>query len=171
MPNNPQRIEPMEPEPNGKAKLGKVVGGASVAALLIATVAQFEGKRNDPHWDRFAKIYDVCYGETSVAMRHYSDAECDELLADRLADDFAAPVVAANPELRGHPSQIVATSSLAYNIGIPAYRRSTVSREFRAGHWRAACDAFLRWSYAGGRQVKGLLRRRQQERDICLRGL
>lgn len=92
------------------------------------------------------------------------------MLADGLAD-FAGPVLVVNPELRGHDNQLVAAVSLAYNIGPVAYRRSTVARKFRAGDWRGACNAFLSWSYAGGKQVKGLLNRRQAERRVCLTGL
>src|SRR3954469_2840123 len=116
----------------GRAKLIAAVGTA--AAGLIAVVSQFEGKVNDPHWDRFAKIYDVCYGETSVPMRHYSDAECAELLAGRLTE-FAGGVLARNPELRGHDPQIVAAGSLTYNIGPSAYNRSTVAKRFTEGRW------------------------------------
>ena len=108
--------------------------------------------------------------ETRVAMRHYSDAECRDMLADGLAD-FAGPVLTRNPELAGHDAQLAAAVSLAYNIGPAAYRKSSVARAFSAGQWRSACDAFLKWSYAGGRQVTGLLKRRQSERAICLRGL
>jgi lysozyme len=100
-------------------------------------------------------------------MRRYSNAECDDMLAAGLAD-FAAPVLARNPELRGHPQQIAAATSLAYNIGVGAYRRSTVARRFTERRWREACDAFLKWNKAGGRPVAGLTRRRQAERAICL---
>lgn len=158
------------PEPTkGRARLNKAVGGAGAAALLIATVAHFEGKRNDPYRD-IVGIWTVCYGETRVAMRRYSDAECSDMLADGLAD-FAGPVLARNPELRGHDSQTAAAVSLSYNIGIANYRKSRVAREFSAGRWRQACDAFLSWRFAGGREVAGLLRRRQAERQMCLKGL
>ena len=92
------------------------------------------------------------------------------MLADGLAD-FAAPVLKRNPELAGHPAQVAAATSLAYNIGADAYARSTVARRFSAGNWRGACDAFLSWNRAGGRVVPGLVRRREAERTICLRGL
>lgn len=150
-------------------RLAKQIG-AGAAALLIATVALFEGKVNDPHWDRFAKIWDVCYGETTVQMRRYSDAECKAMLEDRLAD-YAGPVLATNPELKGHDNQLVAAISLSYNIGNANYRRSTVSRKFRAGDWKGACNAFLAWNRAGGQVVRGLTRRRETERALCLRGL
>lgn len=163
------RLSPMAPDrPSGKAVLAGTVGTAA-AALLLTTVSAWEGKRNDPYLD-IVKVATVCYGETHVEMRRYSDAECDDMLARSIAD-HARPVISRNPELVGHPDQLAAAVSLAYNIGPSAYTRSSAARLFSAGQWRAACDSFLKWSYAGGRQVKGLLRRRQAERAMCLRGL
>lgn len=147
--------------------------GAGAAALLTTTVATWEGKRNDPYED-IAGIMTVCYGETQAPMRRYSDAECKALLQARLAD-YAAPVLARNPELRGHAPQVVAATSLAYNIGPEAYARSTVARRFSAGDWTGACNGFLAWNKArvNGRlqPVRGLTRRREEERRICLTGL
>lgn len=161
--------EANDPAPaQGKGRLLAMVGGTT-AALLTATVAMWEGKSNDPYRD-IVGVWTVCYGETRVPMRAYSDAECEEMLADGLAD-FAGPVLERNPELRGRPNQLAAAVSLSYNIGIGAYRRSTVARRFSAGNWRGACDAILMWNKAGGRVVRGLVRRRVHEREICLRGL
>lgn len=156
------------PKPKGKAKLVGTVGGAT-ALLLTATVALWEGKSNDPYKD-IVGISTVCYGETRVMMRRYSDAECEEMLAEGLTD-FAEPVLKRNPELKGHPNQLAAAVSLSYNIGPAGYNRSTVARRFSAGDWRGACDAFLMWNKAGGRAVKGLTNRRKYERDLCLKGL
>jgi len=146
-----------------------VLIGTGAAAALIATTAAWEGKSNAPYSD-VVGVMTVCYGETQQPMRRYSDAECKAMLADRLAD-YAGPVLARNPELRGHDSQVVAASSLAYNIGVANYRRSSVARLFSAGRWREACDAFLKWNRAGGREVRGLTNRRKAERAICLKGL
>lgn len=171
MPDQPQRpaqIAPLEPAGKGGKRLTGTVG-AGAAALLIATVALFEGKSNDPYAD-IVGVMTVCYGETRVQMRRYSDAECKDMLANGLAD-FAAPVLRRNPELAGHDAQLAAAVSLAYNIGGANYARSTVAKRFSAGNWRGACDAFLLWNRAGGREVKGLTRRRVAEREICLRGL
>lgn len=161
-------IQPMDAPSPGRKRLAGIVGATAVAGL-IAVVAQFEGKSNDPYFD-IAKIETVCFGETRVPMRRYTDAECDDMLADGLAD-FAGPVLKRNPELRGHDAQLIAATSLAYNIGSKAYERSTVARRFSAGDWKGACDAFLMWTKAGGREVKGLRIRREKERAICMRGL
>lgn len=165
------RIQPME-QPRtpmtGKQKLALVVGSA--AAGLVAVVASWEGVRYEPHWDRIGKVWDVCYGDTIAEKRTYTEAECKDMLASRLAD-FAEPVLARNPELKGHDPQVLAAVSLSYNIGIAAYKRSSVARNFSAGRWRSACDSFLMWTKAGGREIRGLRNRREAERRICLRDL
>ena len=153
--------------PPGRAKLAAIVGTA--AAGLIAVASQWEGKRNDPYRD-IVGVWTVCYGETNVPMHRYSDDECKDMLAGSLAG-YAEAVLKRNPELRGHDPQVIAATSLAYNIGPVAYSRSTVAKRFSAGDWRGACDAFLAFKFAGGREVRGLLLRREAERRICLRGL
>lgn len=159
-------LSPVPEKPKGRLP---ALVGVSAAAAMIATVAAWEGKSNVPYRD-VVGVLTVCYGETQMPMRRYSDAECRAMLSDRLAD-YAGPVLERNPELRGHDSQLVAASSLAYNIGVANYRRSSVARLFSAGRWKEACDAFLKWNRAGGREVRGLTNRRKAERAICLKGL
>lgn len=151
----------------GKAGLVAVVGGA--AAGLIAVVAQFEGLSNRPYRD-VVGVETVCFGETNVAMRTYTTEECEEMLATSLSG-YASEVLKRNPELRGHDAQLLAATSLAYNVGGAAYARSTAAKRFSEGRWRAACDAFLKWNRAGGRVVRGLTLRREKERAICLRDI
>ena len=160
-------IQPMQ-QPKSNSRLVKTVG-AGAAATLLLFVSAWEGKSNDPYKD-IVGVWTVCYGETRVQMRRYSDAECKVMKADALVD-FAEPVLKRNPELRGRDNQLAAAVSLAYNIGSAGYNRSTVARRFSQGRWREACDAFLLWNRAGGRVVRGLDNRRRAERDLCLRGL
>jgi lysozyme len=161
----------ISPMPKAKVNKGGAAAGIIAAALVVATpfVARWEGKRNDPYLD-LVKVPTVCYGETKVPMRRYSDAECKAMLAESLRG-YAEPVLARNPELANYPYALAAASSLAFNIGTKAYAGSTVARRFSAGDIAGGCDAFLKWSYAGGKQVKGLLNRRRAEREMCLTGL
>ena len=96
-------------------------------------------------------------------------AECNARLERQLIA-HAEPVLVCTPGLRDHPEELAAASSLAYNIGVSAYCRSTVDRRFDAGDFKGGCDAFLMWNKAGGREIKGLTNRRRAERDICLQG-
>lgn len=166
----PQYLDELPDEPvTGKKKLAKVVGGA--AAGLIAVVGAWEGLRTDPYEDKLAHgILTVCYGDTEVEMRRYTKEECQDLLANRLID-YAEPVLARNPELKGHDAQVIAATSLTYNVGIGAYRKSTIAKHFSAGRWVSACNGFMAWTRAGGQVRKGLVNRRAAERKICLRDI
>lgn len=157
--------------PTSKAKKGSLVAlvGATAAVLMTGMVSKWEGRSNDPYRD-IVGVLTVCDGETRVPMRRYSDAECDAMLQAALVD-FAGPVLKRNPTLRNHPEELAAATSLAYNIGSANYNRSTVAKRFERGDHAGACDAFLQWRYAGGREVRGLLNRRRDERELCLSGV
>jgi lysozyme len=141
-----------------------------VVAGAMALIQPFEGTKTEPYKD-IVGVWTVCAGETRVPMRHYSRPECDAMLRRAIESDFGTGVLTAVPELQRRPGPFIASISLAYNIGVPAFARSTVARRFRAGDWRGGCDAFLMWDRAGGRTIPGLARRRRAERLTCLQGL
>ncbi len=150
-----------------KAVIGAGVAGA--LALAVPFIAKWEGRSLDPYRD-IVGIATVCDGETRVPMRRYTHEECDAMTR-KAAGEFAEQVLRCTPGLRNRPYQLAAATSLAYNIGWPAYCGSTVARRFNAGDYRGACEAFGRWVYAGGREVRGLVNRRAAERRLCLTGL
>lgn len=152
----------------GKSRKGvaAVIGGAA-AALLIPLVAQWEGKENDPYKD-IVGVWTVCYGETKVPMRRYSDAECKAMLDKSLAG-YAAPVLKCTPGIKDRPGVVAAAVSLSYNVGSAAYCRSTAARRFNAGDYAGGCQAMTWFNKAGGRTVRGLVNRRQDEYRLCIR--
>lgn len=58
--------------------------------------------------------------------------------------------------------------SLAFNIGVGAFSKSTLVKKLNAGDKIGAADQFLVWNKAGGKALKGLTTRRQSERDQFL---
>jgi len=140
---------------------------ALVAAALIATpfIAAREGKRNAPYVDSVG-VLTVCYGETRVNMRHYTDAECKAQLQASITDDFGPQVLACTPGIADKPRVLAASISLAYNIGARGYCRSTAARKFNAGDIVGGCNAFMLWDHP--REIIG---RRKQERDLCISGV
>lgn len=148
----------------------QVTGGGIAAALLLAVplIGKWEGKRNDPYLD-IVGVPTVCYGETRVEMRRYSDAECKAMLQDAVKG-FAEPVARCTPMIADRPYQLAAATSLAYNIGVGAYCRSTADRRFDAGDFKGGCAALKFWNKAGGRVVQGLANRRAEEYRLCMVG-
>lgn len=67
-----------------------------------------------------------------------------------------------------HQHEYDALVSLSYNIGAQAFCASTLVRKLNAGDYTGACEQILRWNKAGGRVVRGLTLRRQQEYTGCM---
>lgn len=64
--------------------------------------------------------------------------------------------------------QLAMLTSLSYNIGITAFRNSTLLRKLNAGDYVGAGDEFPRWNKAQGKVMPGLVTRRAAEREKFL---
>ena len=58
--------------------------------------------------------------------------------------------------------------SFIYNVGSGNFQKSTLRMKLNRGQYESAADEFPKWRKAGGRVVKGLVRRRKQERELFL---
>ena len=64
--------------------------------------------------------------------------------------------------------QLAAMTSLAYNIGIGAFSRSTCLKRFNNGNIEGAAEALMWFNKAGGKVLRGLVRRREAELEMFL---
>ncbi|EIY1193393.1 lysozyme [Salmonella enterica] len=147
-----------------------LAGGASAVAIAAAMLGShdgLEGRRYVPYRD-VAGVLTICDGHTGkdiIPGRRYNDAECDALLNKDLAQVAAriAPLIKVSiPN-----SERAALYSFAYNVGTGAFAKSTLLKKLNAGDHAGACNELKRWTYAGGRQWKGLVTRREIEREVC----
>lgn len=156
-------------------------GSVTIVAFLavcVPLVAQWEGKENRAYLDRIAHppVWTVCHGETNGVKPgdYYTDEECAEMLGKRLLEYRQGLHAYFSPRtLRHHLTahRDAAFVSLAYNAGIHAAGRSTATRRLNAGDLAGACKALTWWTRAGGRVVRGLVRRRAAEYELCMRGI
>lgn len=110
------------------------------------------------------------YGNTKnvTPKTVYTQAQADELLAEHVAE-FMAGVIKACPKLDTLSSEkLAACTSLAYNIGLPAFGSSTVVKEINNGHYQLAADAIKMWNKAGGLINQGLVNRRLVEYNLFI---
>jgi len=68
-----------------------------------------------------------------------------------------------------HQNEYDAYLQLSYNIGARAFCGSTLVRKLNAGDYAGACKEILRWTKVGGREVRGLVNRRQAEYQLCIK--
>lgn len=149
--------------------------GATTAAVMAASVAliqPWEGLYTDPYYD-IVGVNTVCYGETAADKvdlnRSYTKQECADMLRTSLVkyDTGLKSCLARDIPDGMH----VAFLSGTYNIGVAGFCKSSMARLTNAGDFKGACDALLLWDKAGGREIQGLLNRRNAERNICLKGI
>lgn len=146
------------------------VGAPAVIVAAGVLAYYFEGEHRKPYVDPVG-IPTVCVGETGRAVvlgKTYTPEECARLYVDSLTT-AAHHVERCTPNLPENMKPPLV--SFAFNVGGGAYCRSTLARKANAGDLVGACKELLRWTYAGGRQLPGLVRRRKAEADLCLRGI
>ena len=60
--------------------------------------------------------------------------------------------------------------SLAYNIGAGAFCSSTLVKKLNRQDYTGACGEIRRWCYFKGRKLPGLVKRREAEYRMCMKG-
>ena len=66
------------------------------------------------------------------------------------------------------PGRFDALVSFAFNVGLGNLQRSTIRMRHNRRDYAGAAEAFLMWTKAGGRVLPGLVRRRQDEKELYL---
>lgn len=148
----------------------RLKAGGFLAVLAVSFTGGEEGLRQTAYPDPASrgKPWTICYGHTKGVKPGDQDsiAECKQLLLADLGDEGnGIDRCITYPTTDG---QAVAFLSLAHNIGVAGFCRSSVVRDFNAGRTREACDDLLKFDRAAGIVFPGLQRRRQAERRLCL---
>lgn len=150
--------------------IGAIAGGSgavAIASVMLGNADGLEGRRYYAYQD-VVGIWTVCDGHTGADIRRghrYTDRECDSLLnADlRKVANTIDPLI----KVRIPDTTRAALYSFTYNVGTDAFAKSTLLKKLNAGDVSGACSELQRWTYAGGKQWKGLISRREIERAVC----
>jgi lysozyme len=60
--------------------------------------------------------------------------------------------------------------SFSFNLGLGTLQRSTLRQKHNRGDYEGAAEEFLKYTKAGGKVLKGLVNRRNDERALYLGG-
>lgn len=133
-------------------------------------IRRFEGLRLKAYLCP-AGIWTIGYGHTAGVR---AGQVIDEIAAELLLDaDLKYIAVQLSPLIRVPVSegQAGAMLSFAFNVGVGAFRRSTLLRYLNEGKYANAAYEFRRWTKAGGRDLPGLVRRREAEEALFKEGM
>jgi len=146
---------------------------ASISNKLFNVISNFEGFYAVPYWDRTG--YSVGYGsqynwdqKRAVLKTDVIDKEtAKKWLLLEAAQDFE--YIKGIVKVKLTDNQILALSSLAYNIGKGAFADSTLLELLNSGADVSTVAAqFDKWVYSGGVISNGLKSRRKAEKTLFL---
>ena len=138
-------------------------------------IGNAEGCRREPYKCP-SDVLTVGIGSTEYSglpiepKRIYTDLE----IAERWKNDIQVAEKCVNQYGNGRnlPQPVFdAATSITFNVGCGAMRKSTMFKYLNAGKYVQACNELSRWTRAGGRMLPGLVNRREKEKALCLTDL
>ena len=136
----------------------------------LELIKVFEGCELKAYRDAVG-VLTIGYGSTGGHVKvgmTITRVEAEQLLREDL-QRFEVGVDQRLGDTEVTDNQFSAMVSLAFNIGLANFSGSSVLRRILAGNVQGAADAFLMWNKAGGKELKGLTRRRAAERELFLK--
>lgn len=118
-------------------------------------------------------VWTICWGHTAGVRpgQRATKAQCHEYLQK----DLEAAQSAVRRLVKVPLSQPIfdALTSFVLNVGEGNFARSTLLRKLNSRNYAGACWELDRWVYGKGTKepLRGLIVRRADERNLCLRGV
>lgn len=147
------------------AKTGEGIMNLSGNALDV--IERFEGFSQVPYKD--AQGYSIGYGHFILPgenLTAITKGQARELLEQDAA--IAEAEVKTSVKVPLTQNQFDALVSLTYNIGITAFRNSTLLKKLNAGDYTGAAEQFTRWNKSQGETLAALTARRADEQELFL---
>ncbi len=140
-----------------------------------ALIARWEGFRTRPYRDS-AGVWTIGHGTIRdargrrVTQWHREIDQAEALVFLRRDVRWAAAAVTRYISVPLADEQFDALVSFTYNLGTGALQSSTLRRKVNAEEHAEALREFLRWTFAGGRRLRGLWLRRKAEALLYMAG-
>ena len=134
----------------------------------IALIKRFETLRLEPYHDD-AGYPTIGYGHLLSRVKRAALSQWEQITMDKalalLKRDVARSerAVARLIEVPLSQGQFDALVSFTFNLGTGALRTSTLRRVLNRGEYHEVPKQLRRWVFAGGRKLRGLVRRREAE--------
>jgi len=120
-------------------------------------------------------VWTIGYGHTSAAGKPFvqkglkiTAAQAEEMLARDLGQYERGVEEAVKVQL--NDNQFAALVSFTYNVGVAAFKRSTLCKKLNKGNYDSVAVELMKWTRAGNKQLKGLKNRRAAEAGLWAKG-
>ena len=133
----------------------------------LEKLKQWEGLRTKAYQDT-GGVWTIGYGHTAMAGspqpyqgQVITAVEAESILLKDLTQYEAA--VENNVKVKLNDNQFAALVSFAFNVGINAFKNSTLLKKLNQGNFDAVPTELMKWTKAGGKKIQGLVNRRRAE--------
>lgn len=156
----PKPVDKPAPKPAASGKIRKIKN--------IDKIKEHEGLRLQAYLPTPNDVWTIGYGHTSTAKKGMviTEERAEALLRQDIA--WVEDAINKNVVVPLTQNQYDALASLIYNIGAGAFSKSTLLRLLNTGDYEGAANQFPRWNKQKGKVLKGLTRRREEERQLFL---
>lgn len=138
----------------------------------INLIKQFEGCRLAAYQDSVG-VWTIGYGWTQSVDGNpvakgmaITQQKADDLLKQGVVQYENG--VNSLVKVQLNQNQFDALVDFAYNLGVNALRGSTLLKKLNTGDYAGAANEFTKWNKAGGKELAGLMRRREAEKSLFL---
>ena len=140
----------------------------------LELIKEYEGFRAKPYLCP-AGVPTIGYGTT-----RYNDGNRvtlnDSTMTEQIASDILryqvntiyGEAVNEYTTIMSEQSHFDALTSFTYNLGVGNLKSSTLLKKHNQGSFDGAANEFLKWVYADGKMLNGLVKRRKEEREMYL---
>jgi lysozyme len=97
----------------------------------------------------------------------FTMGEVDAILSKDL-ERFERGVLTYCPTAGNRQGWLDALVSFSFNVGLGTLQRSTLRQKHNRGDYEGAAEEFMKFTKAGGKVLKGLVNRRNDERALYL---
>lgn len=152
-----------EPEQTKIKKIG-------VSEVGVELIKKYEGFSSSSYRCP-AGVWTIGYGTTRINGRavipgmKITEDRASELLMEDIESHFQSAVKLIDSEKLNllNQNQIDALSSFVYNVGVGNFSSSTLRKRINSGNFNDVPAQLRRWTRAGGKVLRGLIRRRAEE--------
>ena len=137
----------------------------SISPAGIAMIQAHEGLRLTAYRDA-GGVWTIGYGSTGGVRRGMTITRDQAVLRLYQDLDEAEATINSRVTVPLTQPQFDALTSLVFNIGGGAFRKSTLLQKLNTGDYAGAAAEFNRWVKAKGRVLGGLVTRRAAERHL-----
>lgn len=150
-----------------KTMLAGLTGAAAIAAALFLP---FENVTLKAYFDP-PHVATVCAGHTKgVTINTVANPkDCAAFLGTDV--NYAKSAVENLVTVPMSQNTEAAFISFVFNAGQGNFARSTMLKLENAGDTIGACNQFPKWVYSDGKRLNGLVKRREAEKALCLKGV